>query len=162
MANAPETYGGRRQGEIYRAGAAGRTPAIPVSPEKLAEAARAVMDADAFEFVAGGAGGDGTIRANRDAFERWRIVPRMLRDVTRRDLGIELFGRRLPAPVLLAPIGVQTIIHAEGELAPARAAAAMGLPFILSTAASRTMEEIAAAMGDAPRWFQLYWATTGR
>ena len=157
MSDEPTTYGGQRQREIYLAGMAGRRPTIPLSPEGLEAAARAVMQRDAFDFVAGGAGGDDTIRANQSGFDRWRIVPRMLRDVSERDLSVELFGRRLPAPVLLAPIGVQTIVHEEGESASARAAAKLGLPFVLSTAGSRTMEEIAVVTGDAPRWFQLYW-----
>jgi isopentenyl diphosphate isomerase/L-lactate dehydrogenase-like FMN-dependent dehydrogenase len=82
----------------------------------------------------------------------------MLRDVSRRTLRVTLFGRELPAPVLLAPVGVQSIIHKEAERAPARAAAALGLPFVHSTAASTTIEEIAEAMTDGPRWYQLYWS----
>jgi lactate 2-monooxygenase len=100
------------------------------------------------------------VRANREAFYRWRIVPRMFRDVSQRDLSVELFGAQLPAPVILGPVGVQGILHAEGELASARAAAALGLPFTLSTAASRSIEEVAQAAdtaGNGIRWFQLYW-----
>ena len=74
------------------------------------------------------------MRANLEAFERWRIVPRMLRDVSERDLSVTVLGTAMPAPLLLAPIGVQSIVHPEGELAVARAAAAVGLPMILSTA----------------------------
>jgi isopentenyl diphosphate isomerase/L-lactate dehydrogenase-like FMN-dependent dehydrogenase len=84
----------------------------------------------------------------------------MLRDVSARDTAVELFGRRLPAPVLLAPIGVLELAHREADLAAARAAASVGVPLIVSSQASRPMEEIAAAMGDAPRWFQLYWSTS--
>src|SRR4029077_15698483 len=105
----------------------------------------------------GSASGERTARANLDAFDHWHIIPRMLRDVSHRDLSVELFGQRLPVPVLLGPIGVQNIIHPEGELAAARAAASLGLPFVLSTVSSRPMEEIAQAMGSAPPWFQLYW-----
>jgi isopentenyl diphosphate isomerase/L-lactate dehydrogenase-like FMN-dependent dehydrogenase len=83
----------------------------------------------------------------------------MLHDVTTRDLTIDLFGRKLDAPVLLAPIGVQSIVHADGELAVARAAAEVGIPFVLSTASSNSIEEVAEAAGDCPRWFQLYWPT---
>jgi lactate 2-monooxygenase len=96
--------------------------------------------------------------ANREAFERWRIMPRMLRDVSRRDTSVELFGRRLPSPLLLAPIGVLEMAHREADLAVARAAAAEGVPMIFSSQASVAMETCAAAMGDAPRWFQLYWS----
>jgi isopentenyl diphosphate isomerase/L-lactate dehydrogenase-like FMN-dependent dehydrogenase len=97
------------------------------------------------------------MRANRAAFDRWRIVPRFLRDVARRDLSVTVLGQRLPVPVMLAPVGVQGIFHAEGELPAARAAASLGIPFIVSSASSRTMEEVAAVMQHASRWFQLYW-----
>ena len=81
----------------------------------------------------------------------------MLRDVAERDLSVELLGATLPAPVALAPIGAQTIVHPEGELATARAAAALGLPVVVSTASATSLEEIAEAGGEAPRWYQLYW-----
>ncbi|MDP9227562.1 MAG: alpha-hydroxy-acid oxidizing protein, partial [Actinomycetota bacterium] len=99
-----------------------------------------------------------TMRANLEAFREWRIVPRVLRDISSRDLGTELLGTRLPAPLLLAPIGVQSVLHPEGELASARAAASLGLPLVVSTASSTSIEELAEAGGpDAPRWYQLYW-----
>jgi isopentenyl diphosphate isomerase/L-lactate dehydrogenase-like FMN-dependent dehydrogenase len=81
----------------------------------------------------------------------------MLRDISHRSLQTTVLGTELPAPVLLAPIGVQTIVHPEGELASARGAAELGLPVLASTAADRSLEQIAEAAGDAPRWFQLYW-----
>jgi lactate 2-monooxygenase len=96
------------------------------------------------------------MRANREAFYKWRIWPRMLRDVGERDLRTEILGTTLPAPFLLAPIGVLGIAHPDGERAPARAAAATGIPLILSTVSSVPMEEVAAVMGAAPHWFQLY------
>jgi isopentenyl diphosphate isomerase/L-lactate dehydrogenase-like FMN-dependent dehydrogenase len=95
--------------------------------------------------------------ANRAAFARRRIVPRMLRDVAERDLSTTVLGTAMPAPLMLAPIGVQRVVHDDGELATARAAAALGLPMIASTASHATLEEIAEAGGEAPRWFQLYW-----
>jgi lactate 2-monooxygenase len=112
-----------------------------------------------FDYVAGGAGSEATMLANREAFERRRIRPRMLTGNVERDLSVEVLGTRSPAPFLLAPIGVLGIVHAEGELAAARAAAATGVPFLLSSAASHSLEEVAEAMGDAPRWFQLYWVS---
>jgi lactate 2-monooxygenase len=118
------------------------------------------MTRQAYAYVAGGAGLEGTIAANRAAFERRRIVPRVLRDVSERDTTVELFGRRLPAPFLLAPIGVLELVHPEADVAVARAAAAEGIPMIFSSQASKPMEECAAAMGDSPRWFQLYWSTS--
>jgi isopentenyl diphosphate isomerase/L-lactate dehydrogenase-like FMN-dependent dehydrogenase len=81
----------------------------------------------------------------------------MLRDVSTRDHGVDLFGTALPAPVMLAPVGVLGIVHDEGEVAVARAASSLGVPFVLSTAASNSMEDVAAAAGDGPRWYQLYW-----
>ena len=90
-------------------------------------------------------------------FARRRIVPRMLRDVAERDLSATVLGAAMPAPVLLAPIGVQVIVHPEGELASAAAAGEVGLPYVASTAAAHSLEEIAQAGGDAPRWYQLYW-----
>jgi isopentenyl diphosphate isomerase/L-lactate dehydrogenase-like FMN-dependent dehydrogenase len=149
--------GPRRQMEIYRAGLDGQMPALPVSFEELDRKARSVLEKAAYDYVAGGAGSEETARANRAAFCRWRIVPRFLTDVGRRDLGVDVLGLRLSVPVMLAPIGVLSIVHKEADLAVARAAGSLGVPIILSTASSTTMEDIAALLGDAPRWFQLYW-----
>ncbi len=145
------------QYEIYARGLAGETPALPTSVAELEERARELLSAEAFGYVAGGAGAELTMRANLEAFERWLIVPRMLRDVSERDLATSVLGTALPAPVLLAPVGVQSIVHPDAELAVGRAAAAHGLPAILSTAASNTIEDVAEAMGQASRWYQLYW-----
>lgn len=100
------------------------------------------------------------MRANRDAFERWRIVPRVLRDVSTRDLSINLLGSVLPAPILLAPIGVLEAAHPDADLAVARAARATGAAMIFSNQASVPMEECARELGSTPRWFQLYWSTS--
>jgi isopentenyl diphosphate isomerase/L-lactate dehydrogenase-like FMN-dependent dehydrogenase len=135
----------------------GQLPQLPTSLARLEELAAQRLPQEAFNYVAGGAGDESTARANREAFDRRRIVPRMLRDVAQRDLSVELFGAALPGPLLLAPIGVLSIVHEEAEPGAARAAAAQGLPFIHSCAASTPMEQVAEAMGDAPRWFQLYW-----
>jgi L-lactate dehydrogenase (cytochrome) len=143
--------------EIYLRGLGGETPAIPVAVAELEQRAREAMDPKAANYVWAGAGSEDTIDANAEAFRRRRIVPRMLRDVAARDLSTTLLGTAMPAPLLLAPIGVQKVVHDEGELATARAAAAVGVPMIASTAAHFSLEEIAEAGGDAPRWFQLYW-----
>jgi lactate 2-monooxygenase len=143
--------------EIYARGLSGETPSIPVDWAELEERAAEAMEPRAAGYVYAGAGTGATMRANRAAFERVRIVPRMLRDVAARELETELLGRRWPAPVGLAPIGVHSLAHADGELATARAAATVGLPLVASSAATRTLEEIAEASGDGPRWFQLYW-----
>lgn len=147
-----------RQAEIYLAGVAGRRPRVPIDPARLEQAAAEAMSAEAFAYVAGGAGTESTVRENREAFERWRIVPRMLRDVGDRDTRVELFGATLPSPLLLSPVGVLEMAHPDADVAVARAAAESGVPYIFSSQASRPMEECAAAMGDAPRWFQLYWS----
>ena len=90
--------------------------------------------------------------------EHYRIMPRHLRDVANRDLGIKLFGQRLPAPIILAPIGVQSMLHADAELAVARAARSLGMPLVLSSVSSTPLEAVAEALGDSLRWFQLYWS----
>jgi lactate 2-monooxygenase len=145
------------QYELYFAGMGGQVPDLPVTYDGLRAGARELLDDEAFGYVEGSAGAERTAAANREAFGRWRLVPRMLTDVSERDLTVELFGRTLPAPLLCGPVGVQSIIHAEGEKAVARAAAGLGLPFVLSTVSSFPLEEVAAEAGDGPRWFQLYW-----
>jgi lactate 2-monooxygenase len=143
---------------IYLKGLAGEPPELPVAWADLEAAAEEAMADAAADYVYATAGTGDTYRENRDAFERYRIVPRMLRDVAERDLSVELLGQKLPAPVLLAPIGVQTAAHPDGERATARAAAELDLPMVISTASDTSMEDIAEAGGeDAPRWFQLYW-----
>lgn len=155
-----EAYGRQRQREIYLAGLRGRRPRVPQNAEALERGAARVMTREGFAYIAGGAGLETTMKANREAFDRARIVPRMLRGAPSRDLRVELFGRTLPAPLLLAPIGVLEMAHRDADLAVARAAAAEGVPMIFSSQASRPMEECAAAMGAAPRWFQLYMNTS--
>jgi lactate 2-monooxygenase len=149
--------GAGRQMAIYLTGLAGKLPVQPIAIEHLAGKAKSILKTEAFDYLDGGAGSEATMRANREAIERWRIVPRFLRDVSRRDLSATVLGQRLPAPIMLAPVGVQGIFHPEGELPAARAAASLGIPFVASSASSRTMEDIAAAMQHASRWFQLYW-----
>lgn len=145
------------QNHIYLAGLGGQLPDYPVSMGGLEAAAAAAMSPGAHGYIFGGAGSEDTMRENLEAFRRRRIVPRMLRDIGHRSLSREILGTALPAPLLLAPIGVQSIVHPEAEVAVARAAAEVGVPMILSTASSRTMEDVARALGDTPRWFQLYW-----
>jgi lactate 2-monooxygenase len=152
--------GRERQFEIYVGGARGSYPSVPVSFERLQEAARSRMSPEGFAYVAGGAGTEETMRENRAAFERWRIVPRMLNDVSSRDTSVEVLGTRLPSPFVLCPIGVLEMAHPDADVAVARAAAAEGIPFVFSNQASRPMEETARVMGEEPRWFQLYWSTS--
>jgi lactate 2-monooxygenase len=140
------------QNAIYTGGAE-----WPITPTEWEARAEAALEPEAFGYIAGGAGQELTLRANREAFELRRLRPRMLTGNKQRDLTVEVLGTRSAAPFLLAPIGVLSIAHPEGELACARAAAAAGVPFILSSASSHSIAEIAEAMGEAPRWFQLYW-----
>ncbi len=156
----PEPGPGRlRQTEIYVTGAGGRRPKVPVAAAELEAKAAATMSREAAAYIIGGAGAEATASANRVAFERHRFVPRVLRDVSRRDLSVELFGRRHKAPLLLAPIGVLEMAHRQADLAVARAARSEGIGYVFSNQASVAMEDCAAAMGDAPRWFQLYWSS---
>jgi lactate 2-monooxygenase len=144
--------------EIYGKGLlAGETPKLPVSWAELERQAAEALEPRAAAYVFGGAGTEDTMRANLEAFRRWRIVPRALRPLGKRDLRTVVLGTKLPAPLLLAPIGVQTLVHPEGELATARAAAAGGVPLVVSSASATSLEDIAEANGDSPRWYQLYW-----
>ena len=152
--------GPARQREIFFAGLAGRRPPIPSNPQALERAAERAMSPQAWAYVGGGAGAEHTMRANRETFDRWRIVPRMLRDTATRDLSIELFGARLPTPFLIAPVGVLEVVHPEADLAVARAARALQVPMILSNQASVPMETVSRTLGDTPRWFQLYMSTS--
>jgi lactate 2-monooxygenase len=125
----------------------------PVGPEDWEAAAEAALERGAFDYIAGGAGGESTVRGNLDAFARRRLRPRMLAGNVVRDLSVDVLGTRSPSPFFLAPVGVLSIAHEEAEVGAARGAAATGVPFVLWSAASSSIEQVA----DAPRWFQLYW-----
>lgn len=148
----------RTQSEIYRAGISGTRPRVPVDQAELERAARKALSAEAFAYIAGGAGAERTMRANATAFERWQVWPRPLRDVSTRDLSVEFLGRRRPTPLLLAPLGVMEMAHDDADLAVARAAASLGVPYTLSNQASFPMEEVADAAPGGSRLFQLYWS----
>ncbi|MFH8347493.1 lactate 2-monooxygenase [Streptomyces sp. NPDC018045] len=155
---APERGYADYQFRIYMNGLEDRIPPFTTDFGALEEVARERIGPQPYWYIAGAAGSGATARANRAAFDRHRIVPRMLRDATARDQRTTVLGGELAAPVVLAPIGVQSLVHPDGELATARAAAATGVPMVLSTAASHTIEEVAEANGaDGQRWFQLYW-----
>ena len=145
------------QYEIYVRGMAGERPRRTFDWRQLERDALNLLRRGPRGYIAGGAGLGETMRANREAFDHWRLRPRMLRDVSERSLARTVLGTELPAPVLLAPIGVQTLAHPEGELAMARGAARVGVPLVASTAASHTIEQIADAAGELARWYQLYW-----
>lgn len=145
------------QNEIYRDGLSGQFPPFTTDPRALEESAQQRLAPAPFGYVAGATGVGSTMQANRDAFDKWRLVPKMLTKPKIRDLRTTVLGTKMPAPVIVAPVGVQSIIHPDGELATARAAAELGLPMVLSSMASYSIEEVAEANGDNPRWFQLYW-----
>ncbi|MFO0813161.1 MAG: lactate 2-monooxygenase [Gemmatales bacterium] len=151
------SWGLARQMGIYVAGLSGKLPSIPLSFEELERQAQEKLSPQAFGYIAGSAGSEDTTLANRSAFQRWRIVPRFLRNVLQRDLSIELLGTRHPSPLLLGPIGVLGIVHEQAELAVAQAASTLQMPFVLSTVSSKSMEEVATRGGKGTRWFQLYW-----
>jgi len=153
-------FGRDIQSAIFRNGSTGLKPAIPAGWSDLESAAKKAMSREAWAYVAGSAGNESTEAANRAAIDRWKIVPRVLRDVDQRDLSIELLGHRYPTPLLAAPVGVLGMVDKQADTAVGRAAARLGVPYILSTQASVPMERVAEAMGDAPRWFQLYWSTS--
>ena len=146
------------QKEIYLNGFAGVKPLVNIDLQKLEETAKEKLSPEAFAYIAGGAGNESTVRSNREAFEKYKIIPRMLRNVSERDTSIELFGQKLPSPLLLSPVGVLEMVHAEADIAVGRAAAELNVPYIFSNQASKPMEQVAAAMGKSPRWFQLYWS----
>ena len=139
-------------------GSGGKTPEQPVSVEELEREAGSVLSQAAYDYVAGGAGSEDTMRANLEAFRRCRIVPRYLRDVSRRDLGVELLGA---APAVADPAGADRRAGRSCTRTPSWPS--RGPPrrwesrSILSTVSSTPMEQVAAEMGEAPRWFQLYW-----
>ena len=163
----PTSVGREAQSAVYRDGVSGRRPRIPVGWPELERTARRHLSRAAFAYIAGSAGLERTDAANTEAFRRHRIVPHVLRDVSRRDQSIELFGRNRPTPFFLSPIGVLDLAHPSSDAAAARAAARAGVPAVLSNQASTPMEAVARAMDagrtahdTAARWFQLYWSSS--
>lgn len=157
----PTDYGGTGraiQGQIYSNGAYGYKPVVPTDPLALALAASTAMTPEAYWYVAGSAGMQRTAEANVTAFERYQIVPRMLRDVSQRSTATKVLNTQLPAPVMFAPIGVLEMAHPQSEVAVAQAAKELGVPMVLSTQGSRPMEETSASLGSVPMWYQLYWS----
>ncbi|MCU1439443.1 MAG: lactate 2-monooxygenase [Rhodoglobus sp.] len=156
----PVSFGRDTQSSIYRDGATGRAPVVPVGWGDLERAAKRAMSTAAWAYVAGSSGSEVTAANNRRALDRWSIVPRVLRDVSERDLSVEIFGHRYPSPVIAAPVGVLELVHRDADLGIARAASSLGIPYVLSSQASVPMEKVALAMGGSPRWFQLYWSSS--
>jgi isopentenyl diphosphate isomerase/L-lactate dehydrogenase-like FMN-dependent dehydrogenase len=147
--------------KVYR-GRKGPQPLGSVVFEDIEEKAKEILKEyeGAFQYAYGSAGVDHTAKNNRRALEKFAIIPRMLVASGEPSLETTIFGVKFSAPVLIAPIGVQSIFHPEAEFATARAAKKLGIPMILSTVASRSIEEVAEANGNGHRWFQLYWPRT--
>ena len=157
----PDTdrFGDERVNEVYRRGMLdGETPDFPVSYEDLRDAAHEAMSDEGRAYVHGGAGSDETFERNKD-FSEWRIVPRMLRGVESRDLSTDLLGTELDVPLMLTPLGVQSLLHESAEVGSARGAAELDVPLVLSSLSTEPMEDVAEAMGDTPKLFQFYWSS---
>lgn len=152
----------RTQSEIYRAGISGTLPAVPVDVDDLEALAEAALSPEAFAYIAGGAGSEQTMAANQAEFAKWQVWPRPLHDVATRDLSRDFLGQTRPTPLILAPLGVMELAHGEADLAVARAAASLGVPYTLSNQASFPMEAVADAAPDGSRLFQLYWSANDR
>ena len=152
-------YGDQVLNRIYRKGMLeDESPDFPVSYEDLRERAHEVMSEEAKAYIHGGAGSETTFEREQD-FSDWRIVPRMLQGVEDRDLSTEFMGQEVDFPLAITPLGIQNLAHEEGELATARAAREMDVPFVLSSLSSTPMEDVAEELGDTPKYFQFYWSS---
>ncbi|MCW2571958.1 MAG: lactate 2-monooxygenase, partial [Frankiales bacterium] len=143
---------------VYLRGLVGEVPSLPMTFDDLEREAELTLPPDIWSYVAGGAGDETTQCANVHAFDSWGLIPRMLAGAAERDLSIELLGRHLPTPIMLAPVGVIALCAPDrrGDLATAEAAARTGVPMIASTLAEDRLEEVATTLGGTPGWFQLY------
>lgn len=147
-----------RQREIYVNGISGTKSPIPFDFQKLKSKAKEKLSPEAWSYISAGAGMEDTMHRNRTDFNRWRILPKMLKDVSNRDISIELLGKEYPTPFLTCPIGVLEMAHKDADLAVAKATSKIGIPMIFSNQASVPMEECAQVMENGSRWFQLYWS----
>ncbi|KUF35953.1 MULTISPECIES: alpha-hydroxy acid oxidase [Lysinibacillus] len=132
---------------------------FPICFADLEKAVAEKIEAGPFGYIRSGAGGEQTLRNNRAAFEKYSIVPRFLKDVSNVQTSINLFGKTYPTPLLFAPVGMNGMVHDEGELAVVRAAEHLNMPYIQSTVSTYALEEVAQAAPSATKWFQLYWST---
>lgn len=131
----------------------------PIKPINLFEyqtLASQQLSPMARDYYASGSWDEITLRDNRAAFERYKLRPRMLVDVSQRDLSTTILGQSLPLPILIAPMAFQCLAHPEGEIATAKAAAKLGSVMVLSTLATTSMEDVASVRSQTPQWFQLY------
>lgn len=132
---------------------------FPICFADLEKAVAEKIAAGPFGYIRSGAGGEQTLHNNRAAFKKYSIVPRFLNDVSNVDTSIHLFGKTYPTPLLFAPVGMNGMVHVEGELAVVRAARHLNIPYIQSTVSTYALEEVAEAAPTATKWFQLYWST---
>lgn len=161
------------QREIFVAGTRdGKLPPFSTDPQELERLAKERLSAGGWSYASSNAGTSDTHVANREAFKQWRIIPRMLVDTNQRDTSVEIFGKKLSAPIAFSPVGINKIYHNEGELPVARVAGELGLPYSLSTAGSASIEDAGehnvrgathgvnihagAQDGNGLRYFQLY------
>ncbi|PFH61140.1 hypothetical protein XA68_18090 [Ophiocordyceps unilateralis] len=153
----PMAYAAHLADAMQKGVLGGQLPVVLTDPNLLQDQAQKLMPQRGFDYISGGAGESATVEANRIAFRRWNIIPRVLKPTSPRDLGVTLFGHRYDTPVIMAPVGVQSLYHRDKEIGVARACAALRVPFTLSTAASTGIQELVKAVPDGPKWFQLYW-----
>lgn len=152
-------FGRAVQSAVYTAGAMGHRPRVPTDGSRLEAAAERAMSRRAFAYVAGSAGSESAARANRAAFDGWEVLPHMLVDASVRDAGVDLFGRRHASPLLVAPVGALSTVHADADLAVARGARDEQVTMVLSSQASVPMEDVARQLAGSGHWFQLYWSS---
>ncbi|KAL2871499.1 lactate 2-monooxygenase [Aspergillus lucknowensis] len=153
----PENYG-EYQTEIYGQGALlGLKPNVTTDPRLLEEQARKTLSSRSYNYVAGGAGEKATMDSNRLAFRQWKLIPKMLRKMDNQDLSVNIFGQKYPTPLVMAPVGVQSLFHEDRETGLAEVCTEVGVPYTLSTASTSSIEDVANASGEGRRWFQLYW-----
>lgn len=144
--------------EVYQRGLEFARPPFSFKTDTWEPAAEERMSAESKGYVVGNAGTGETANKNRQAFAKWSIVPsRLVKTDGLPDLSTAVLGKPLPFPLAVAPVGVQRIFNAEGELASAAAAAEESVPYIMSTASSTSIEDVAKANGNGTRWYQLYW-----
>ena len=149
---------GDLQTHIYGAGLSGVLPTLPVDFATLEKRAQAALPPHVLTYVQGGCGDEFTQDQNASAFRHWGMVPRMMVDASKRDLSTKLFGLTLPSPVFMAPIGVTGMMSQDqhGDIAAAQASATTGVPLTASTLSNDPLEDVKAACGDTPAFFQLY------
>jgi 4-hydroxymandelate oxidase len=155
LGNRPIALAARRKATSARA-IRGGPDHLNMNPSSVEASARKLLDQEVYDFLAGGAGEEVTLEDNLAAWSRLRLRPRVLRDVSAPDTATTVLGTSLALPVLVAPVGFQRLAHADGECATASGAADAGSLMVISTRASRLLEDIAATAPRAPRWFQVY------